>query len=154
MKYNTKEECNKFFTNPGDRYVQEYDTIVEPNGRIILKESGKKDLFQEIQSWRDQTDMHWVLQQMALGQYPKRENLMYGDFSEAPENMVQAMQMMINAEKAFYDLPLDTRKKFDNDYKQWMVMASSDYEQFGKLMGFVQDPEEIKPVDVKGDNEE
>lgn len=154
MKYNTKEECNKFFTNPGDRYVQEYDTIVEPNGRIILKESGKKDLFQEIQSWRDQTDMHWVLQQMALGQYPQRENLMYGDFSEAPENMVQAMQMMINAEKAFYDLPLDTRKKFDNDYKQWMVMASSDYEQFGKLMGFVQDPEEINPVDVKGDNEE
>lgn len=153
MKYNSKEDCNKFFTNPGDRYVQEYDTIVEPNGRIILKESGKKDLFQEIQSWRDQTDMHWVLQQMALGQYPQRENLMYGDFSEAPENMVQAMQMMINAEKAFYDLPLDTRKKFDNDYKQWMVMASSDYEQFGKLMGFVQDPEEIKPVDVKGDNE-
>lgn len=135
MEYNTKENCNKFFTNPGDRFQVEYDTIVDPSGRVTIKKAGKKDLFQEIQSWKEQTDMHYILNQMALGQYPQRTDLMYGDFTEAPENMQQAMQMMINAERAFYDLPLDVRKKFDNDYKQWVVQAQNDFEGFAEKMG-------------------
>lgn len=135
MKYNTREDCNKFVTNPGDRYVTEYDTKVEPNGKVIITPAGKKDLYQEIQSWKEQTDMHYILNQMALGQYPQRENVMYGDFTEAPENMQQAMQMMIDAENAFYDLPLDIRRKFDNDFKQWLVAAQSDLKVFAEKMG-------------------
>ena len=154
IKYNTREDCNKFVTNPGDRYMLEYDTIVEPNGKVIITPAGKKDLYQEIQSWKEQTDMHYILNQMALGQYPMRENVMYGDFTEAPENMQEAMQMMINAEKAFYELPLDTRRKFDNDFKQWMMSAQTDYEEFYKKMGFASDQTVFTSEEVKGDDKE
>lgn len=154
MKYNTREDCNKFETCPGDRFVIEYEPTVEPNGRITIHPVGKKDLFQEIQSWRDQTDMHYVLQQMALGQYPQRDSVMYGDFTEAPENMQQAMQMMINAEIAFYQLPLEVRKQFDNDYKQWMMSAQTDYAEFAKKMGFVSDQTGSTTEEPKGDDKE
>ena len=154
MEYNTKEDCNKFETCPGDRFVIEYEPTVEPNGRITIHPVGKKDLFQEIQSWRDQTDMHYILQQMELGLYQGRESVTYGDFTEAPENMQQAMQIMLNAERAFYDLPLEVRKRFDNDYRQWMVMASSDYSKFGELMGFDKYPEQIQIEEMIGDDKE
>lgn len=140
MEYNTKEKCNEFFTDPGDRYVIEYDTIVEPNGKVTLVETGKKDLFQEIQSWREQTDMHYVLSQMALGKMQPRQG-MYGDFTEVPESMVQAMQLQINAEKEFFKMPVETRRKFDNDWRQWLVMMQTDYGKYSDIMGFNKDPE-------------
>lgn len=42
-----------------------------------------------------------------------------------PKSYAEALQLVINAEKDFYDLPLDIRNKFDNDYKQWFAQAGS-----------------------------
>lgn len=154
FEFNTKEKANEWFTNPGERYQTEYTPVVQPNGRIEIVPTGKKDIFQEIQSWRDATDMHFILAQMAQGKYEPRSGAMYGDFTVMPETPVETMQLMINSEKAFYDLPVDVRKKFDNDWHQWMVSATSDYEGFSKKMGFVSDQMEIKIDESKGDVKE
>lgn len=144
-------DSTKFVTPCGDQYKILYESKVEKDGTITLKESGKEDIQQSINSWSEHCDMNFILRQMAQGMFPYRTDAMYGDFTQMPETMAEAMQLMIDAESAFYNLPLETRNKFDNDFKRWLVSANSDLENFAKLMGIT--PEEAVKTEVKESEE-
>ena len=102
MKYdNSLEKCNDFFTPSGDQYETVYSSKVLSDGTIELVESGKRDLRQEINSWKDHTDMAYILRAMSAGTFQPREGAMYGDFTGAPDNMVHAMQILIDAAEVF-----------------------------------------------------
>lgn len=137
MKYdNSLEKCNDFFTPSGDQFETVYSSKVLSDGTIELVESGKRDIRQEINSWRDHTDMAFILRAMSTGTFQPRPGAMYGDFTSAPDSMIHAMQIMIDAENAFYELPLDTRQKFDGDFKKWLALMNTDESRFMDLMGF------------------
>lgn len=125
---------NKFVTNPGDKYHILYSPVVNSDGTINLIESGKDDIQEMIDSYREQTDMSYILQAMANGDTSvlSHKQPMYGDFTDMPKTYAQALQMVIDAETQFNKLPLDIRNKFDNDYKQWFAQAGSD-EWFKKM---------------------
>lgn len=146
---NDLEQASKFISNPGNQFENLYSAKVQKDGSVLLEVTGQKDIRQEIDSWREHTDMSWILRQMANGTYQPKVEGMYGDFTEMPETMAEAMQVMIDAESAFYKLDLETRNKFDNDYKKWLVMANQDVENFGKLMGFVNEVKEEVKEDVQ-----
>lgn len=150
---NSVERCNEFVTPPGNQFEIIYSPKVMKDGSVELVETGKKDLKEEINSWREHTDMAFVLRAMALtGQPVNLVPGMYGDFSEMPGSMAEAMQLMIDAESAFYQLPLDKRNNFDNDFKKWLVMLNTDAEKFSDLMGFVKEQVE-NSVEVKEGDE-
>lgn len=118
---------NDFFTAPGspDRIL--YSAKVLPNGIIDVVESGKESLQDKIESFRSQTDMAYILKQIALGNNDVLVHSVgqYGDFTEMPKSMAEAMQLQIDAEKEFYKLDLETRGKFNNDFRQWLVSAGT-----------------------------
>ena len=58
---------NSFTTSSGDKYHITYDPKVMPDGTIVLKESGKEDIQQMINSHRDETDMNFILAKLAMG---------------------------------------------------------------------------------------
>lgn len=151
MKYdNSIDRVNEFFSCEGNQFEDLYDPIVQKDGSVLLVVTGKKDIQQEIQSYAEQTDMAYVLRMMSAGVYPERNDLMYGDFTEAPEDLLDAMQMMLNAEKAFYALDLDTRNKFDNDFQKWLVAANTDFGSFSERMGFKNEKETPADPDPEG----
>lgn len=116
---------NSFVTSAGDEFHVIYNAKLLDDGTIKLIESDKEDIQAKIDSFRDQTDMAYILRQLQLGDTSvlTSKQPMYGDFTAMPKNMLEAMQIMIDGEKAFYDLDLDTRQKFDNNFRKWMIDA-------------------------------
>lgn len=137
---NSVEKANDFETPAGNRFEVIYSPKVQADGSIELVETGKKDIQEEIDSWYEHTDMSYILRAMAAtGEIPNVSRGFYGDFSEMPGNMAEAMQLMLDAEAAFYELPLDRRNAFDNDFKKWLVLMHTDGDRFAELMQFSTD---------------
>ena len=130
----------------GERYRTIYKANVRKDGIIELIEDGKEDLQEKYNSMRDVTDMSYILKQMSLGDTSvlNRSAGVYGDFTKMPKTMAEAMQLMIDAERAFLELPLDIRNNFDNDYQIWLATAGE--EDWSKKMNFIEDKvvEEVK----------
>lgn len=118
---------NEFKTEPGSPEKQLYAAIVLKDGTIDIQPSGKENIQDKIESFRSQTDMSYILKQIALGNDDVlvRSIGQYGDFTEMPKTMAEAMQLQIDAEKEFYKLDLDTRNKFNNDFRNWLVTAGT-----------------------------
>jgi len=118
---------NDFFTNPGDPIHVIYSSKVMEDGTINLVPCGKEDTQEIIDSHAEETDMHYIMEQLSMGNVSvlNSKQPMYGDFTEAPKDMRHAMQILIDGEKAFYDLPLDVRQKFDNDFRKYIVSAGT-----------------------------
>lgn len=139
---------NSFVTSPGETERVVYTSKVQEDGTILLTPCGKENIKEYINSYVDQTDIHYIMQQLSMGNVSVLSNKspMYGDFTEAPKDLRHAMQIMIDGEKAFYDLPLDTRQKFNNDYRQWLVSAGSeDWLKKMSVESAALDPEQAKP---------
>lgn len=119
---------NTFFTEPGSPERILYSAKVKPDGSIDVVASGKENIQDKIESFRDQTDMSYILKQLALGNadvlsvHPGQ----YGDFTKQPTSMAEALQLQIDAENAWKKLPIDTRAKFDYDLTKWLVTAGTD----------------------------
>lgn len=132
-------------TYSGENYHIIYRAKVKANGELDLVEDGKEDIKEKINSFRDTTDMMYILRQMALGNTSvlMRSPGDYGDFTGMPKTMAEAMQLQIDAERAFYDLPLDIRNNFDNDVRRWLSTAGN--EEWAKKMNFIKE-DIIEPV--------
>lgn len=133
---------NDFFTSSGDRYRIIYEPIICPDGTIELVESGKDDIQEMIDSFRDQTDMTYILQRMAAGDASvlNQKQPMFGDFTSMPKTYAEALQLVIDREKQFMALPLEVRKQFDNDFKKWFAQSGSE-EWYEKMSSVIQKEE-------------
>lgn len=112
-----------FVTCAGDRYHTIYSPKVLENGTIELVETGKDDIQEYIDSQREQTDIHYIMQRLQLGDTSVLTNRepMYGDFTKFPKTQAEILQLMIDAKHEFEHLPLDVRNKFDGDFNKWFV---------------------------------
>lgn len=144
---------NNYHTCVGDEFKITYTAKILDNGTIFLKESGKENIQAKIDSFRDQTDMAYILRQLMLGDTSVlRDGAMYGDFTIMPNNMLDAMQLMIDGERAFYELDLETRQKFDNNFRNWMIDAGSD--EWCKKMNIQTAASAADPVPVEKESAE
>ena len=133
-----KKSCvtdpNSFVSNPGDRYRIEFSPLVQPDGSIELVESGKIDIQEYIDSFREQTDMSYVIQQLSIGNTSvlSQKEPMYGDFTNMPKTYAEALQLVIDREAEFMKLPKEVRNEFDNDFRKWFAQSGSE-EWFEKM---------------------
>lgn len=128
-KFASVSDPNKFVTSSGDCFHIEFSPVVNSDGTISLVESGKEDICAKINSYKDTTDMTFILKQLALGNTSVlfSGSPFYGDFTSMPESYADALQMVIDAERSFNKLPLDVRNSFDNDYRKWFATAGSEF---------------------------
>lgn len=145
---------NDFVTCPGEQFKAEYSAIVKDDGTILLEVSGKIDMKQMINSFKDSTDMSYILKQIALGNTDvlQQRQGVYADFSEFPKTYAEVLQLRIDAEKNFYQLPIEVRQKFNNDFNVYFATAGQD-EWFEK-MGVSLDPEQGSVPEVEKESEE
>lgn len=119
---------NSFFTNPGDRFHIVYTPKILDDGTIDLVESGKDDIQEMIDSWRESTDMSWIIARLKEGDMSVLEQRepVYIDTTELPKTYAEALQLIIDRQRQFYELPVDVRNSFDNDFNQWFSQAGSE----------------------------
>lgn len=143
---------NKFVTNPGSDIHELYEGKLLPNGEIRLVPCGKESISEKINSYAKFTDIKYIMNRLEQGDTSvvrAPEKAMYGDFTKVPKSLADALQLMINAESRFNELPLDIRNKFNNSYLAWMQSAGSDV--WFTNMGFVPDNPVVEKEEVKSE---
>lgn len=126
-KYAYVSDPNDFKTCPGSPIHVLYSPRLASDGSLELVASGKENIQDKIESFREQTDFAYILKRLELGD-TSVVNVgvpMFGDFTQMPKTMAEAMQLQIDAEKEFNKLPLAVRNSFDHDFKRWLATAGS-----------------------------
>ncbi|UPW41778.1 internal scaffolding protein [Peromfec virus RodF7_12] len=117
----------RFIQEPGTPIKTLYGPKYDENGVLHLIETGKANLYQEIQSHADSVDIHVLLQRYQQGDVGvlARVQGAYGDFTQMPHTFAEALNTMIAAETYFMGLPKDTRAKFNNSFQQFIAQMDS-----------------------------
>lgn len=102
-------------------------------GAITLISVGKTDIFEQIQSCKDETDLNILIQRAENGDLSAFRSAVFGDFTEMPETYADALNVVIEAEREFDGLPVDIKTKFHNDFHEYIVTAGQPewLEKFG-----------------------
>lgn len=138
---------NQFVTCAGSVDHVIYSPKLRPDGSFSLVESGRESIKDKINSFREQTDIAYILKRLQLGDTSVlRSDGVYGDFTQMPKTFAEAMQLQIDGERQFMKLPLDVRNEFDNDFRKWFSSAGSD-DWFNKMQPVL--PDEMRSMNNK-----
>lgn len=115
-------------TEAGSRVQPTYKMSVQDDGSRILRKVGEKNLYAQIQSFKDSTDVNYILARFASGDESALSKVqgLYGDFTEMPKTLQELSQRVIDAENIFYTLPIETREKFNHSPSEFFASFGSD----------------------------
>lgn len=104
-----------------------YGGRYDANGRVVLEEKGKEDLYAYIQSFKDSVDINVILARFSNGDTEalSRAQGFYADVTDFPSNMAEALNRINECEEMFKSLPLDVRQKFDCSFEQFLSQSGS-----------------------------
>lgn len=133
---------NSFVSNPGTKEEILYDAKVLPDGQIELRPAGKKNIQEYIDSFRESTDISFIVQRLKNGDVAdlNLRDGFYADMTKMPTTRAEFMQLFIDMERKFNELPLEIRNKFDNNYRNWY--AQGDTQEWYEKMNLLQKSEE------------
>lgn len=125
----------RFHMEPGVRVKTLYGPIFDDRGVMSLVETGKHNLYAEIQSHKDSVDINVLIARYRSGDPDALSRIQgaYGDFTQMPKTYAEALNAMIGAEQYFASLPPEVRAKFNHDFNQFL--ASMDSPTFASDMG-------------------
>lgn len=118
---------NKFITSPGMDTKILYSSKILPTGEIVLTPCGKESMSERINAEKQFTDINYIMNRLRMGDTSvlKDGQAMYGDFTIAPKSLAESLQLIIDGERKFYQLPLEIRQKFNNSYNAWLMAAGT-----------------------------
>lgn len=113
-KFYSFSEPRPVEVNPsGDSVVQEYELEYSPQGVPYLVPTGSYDLYDVIQSFRDECDLGKIFQRYANGDVlalNKRQGV-YADISDMPHDIFAAAKLLDRVEAIYNDLDEATRAR-------------------------------------------
>uniref|UniRef100_A0AAU8B6L0 Internal scaffolding protein n=1 Tax=Dulem virus 102 TaxID=3145579 RepID=A0AAU8B6L0_9VIRU len=127
MKFRTQFEREPVKSNVGSREKITYGAFYDEDGRIVLEEKGRENLYDYIQSHRDSCDIHVLLKRYANGEVDVLSQVQgsYGDFTEMPRTYAELLNKINEGETFFNSLPVETRAKFGHSFTQFMASLDS-----------------------------
>lgn len=114
------------FTEPGNRYEDEYQLYYDENGAEALKVVGQRDNVAEINSHAAEVDIDLIFEQFTDGDYSAldRRQGFYADVSGLPESFSEAMNINIRGKQIFDELPKEAREIYGNNYLSFIADPS------------------------------
>ena len=93
-----KVDRSGLYTNPGSPVHVLYSPVVSPDGGIALKEQGKENTDEIINSFAETTDIRIILQRVNAGEIDLLEQVKgtYGDFTGAPKTLAEMLQLQFS----------------------------------------------------------
>lgn len=106
----------------GDRYKTEYQPVYDSRGVWHLEESGKTDLYLDIQSHASSCDLNVIMARYRNGETDVLQQVQgtYGDFTGIPKNYAELMNAKLEAERLFMSLAPEIREQYNNSVEQFM----------------------------------
>ncbi len=123
-----REKRPVFRTAVGSGIIPTYTPHLEKDGTLTLVQDGEHNLYEEIQSHKDSTDLQLIINRYMNGDPTvlSRVQGAYGDFSEMPLSLHAAYDLVRKAELDFKKLPAEIQASFDNDPTKFIMSLGSD----------------------------
>lgn len=125
---------NNIFSNPGNPIKPIYKPIVEKDGSVVLIIDGYENTDEIIQSYEESVNIDAIIARYMNGDLDALNQRVgkFGDFTEFPKTYAEVLQMRIDAESVFKQLPPELRTRFDNDPDKFFAQSGTE-EWFSKL---------------------
>lgn len=138
---------DRIISNPGSPEHIIYAGHYDEKGRVVLEESGRINLYDEIQSHAESCDIHVLLKRYESGDptaLSQRQGF-FGDFLDFPKTYAEALNHMNEMESRFMKLPPDVREKFGNSFSEFLA-ASGEADFLDRLGIKPEEPKETTPA--------
>ena len=143
MQFSTQYDArDRVFANPGDPIHITYAGHYDEKGRVVLEESGRENIYDQIQSHAESCDIHVLMKRFQNGDVTALSQAQgqYLDATQFPKTYADMLNFVNEQERAFMALPVDVRAKFGNSFTEYL--AASGEPDFLERLGFKPD----KPV--------
>lgn len=124
MKFRTRyTEMETVYANPGDRYKDVYELVIDESGKKKLKKVDKEDLQEMIDASAASVDIHMIMQRFNLGDQDavmQRAQVFYDDVSNLPTKLQDLMNLNQQASNFFDSLSPDLKKLYGNNYLEFL----------------------------------
>lgn len=111
------------FTCSGNCRKPLYSPVYGDDGQLVLECTGYKDTDVEISSYREQTDMAYIISRINAGDtsvLPDPDAL-YADVSDLPNTPIGMVNFLDGLRRQFDSLPAETREQFDNSFSRFVA---------------------------------
>lgn len=134
------------YSHPGSKEHTLYGSSYDDRGRLVLKETGKENLYDYIQSFAESTDIHVILSKFVNGDRSvlERAQTTFADVTDFPKTYAELLNTVNEGETFFNSLPVDVRAKFGHSFGEFMA-GMQDGTTFD-LLGWTRAPEETPPA--------
>lgn len=137
-------------TPSGSKEEDIWQLKIDEKGNETFYIAGKTNVYEKIQAHLESTKIENILAKcidMGDTTLLNQKEGFYADISEMPNTWIEAQNKIKNAENIFNSLPLEIRKKYDNNFNKYLAEVGS--ESWLKNMGLLK--EEVK--ETATDNE-
>lgn len=108
----------------GSKIITEHRLVMDKDGTDHLVKDVKINIYERIQASAEQSDINNIIRRAKAGD-PTALNQVKGEYMNvlgAPKDLRAAQEFVINAERQFNSLPLETKKAFDNNPRKYVAM--------------------------------
>lgn len=122
------------YANSGSPIKIVYGSSLDKFGNIIVKEKGRENLADYINSFKESCDLNIILTKYLNGDNDviNQRKALFMDLTEMPTNYNDMMNKINDARELFDSMPVETKAKFDNDINKFFCNVGTD-EWFEKL---------------------
>lgn len=142
MQFKTQYDGHaRVYQHPGNPIKDVYAPRYDDNGVLDLVVTGQENLYDFIQSHKESTDIHVILERFASGETDVLSQIQgfYADASDMPKTYAEVLNAVIAGEQAFDRLPVEVKQQFGNSFSVWL--AAMDQPDFAERMGFKPEPQ-------------
>lgn len=134
-----------YVTESGSRLKKLYLSFIDDSGSLELRESGVENLYEYIQSFKDEVDLNNIIARFANGDVSALNKYkgFFADVSELPSTYAGFLDIQAKAGDIFAKLSPADREKFDFDVNKFI--ASFGTPEFLELFK-ADSPAEIEPI--------
>nr|DAH83097.1 MAG TPA: Scaffold protein [Microviridae sp.] len=137
MEFKTQYHArDRIFADPGSPIHITYAGHYDEKGRVVLEESGRENIYDQIQSHAESCDIHVLMKRYMNGDATALSQAQgqYLDATQFPKTYADMLNFVNDQERAFMALPVDVREKFGNSFSEYL--AASGEPDFLDRLGF------------------
>lgn len=142
MQFKTQYDAReRLFSNPGDPIHITYAGHYDEKGRVVLEESGRENIYDQIQSYAESCDIHVLMKRYMNGDVSALSQAQgqFLDVTDFPKTYADMLNFVNDMERSFMSLPADVRAEFGNSFSEYL--AASGAPDFLERLGIKKEPE-------------
>lgn len=136
----------RFKCPTGEKTEMRHNPIIKKDGRRELVRDREVDIYNLIQSHREECEIENIIRRAVEGDYNALNaiNGTYADITNCPSSIAEAQQYIINAKAEFDKLPKDIKAKFEYNPEIYVAEMGGNTEGWLEKMGFKEAAEKQK----------